>query len=140
MNRLLWIASAIVLSLACLAGCGPKGGPTATVYGKVTLDGQPLAEGTISFNALDGNTPTTGGKITNGSYSVKVPRGVQKVLVSAAIIESSQRAYEDDPNSPLKHKYKETLPGKYTNPFETPLSVDVNSGSVNQDFALSSMP
>lgn len=140
MNRLLCVFCALAVSLVCLAGCGGKGVKTGTVHGTVTLDGQPLAEGTISFNPLDGNTPTAGGKITGGSYSVAVPRGQQMVLISAPKVISSRKAYENDPNSPLVNQYKETLPTKYTNPFETPLSVDVNAGSVKQDFSLSSMP
>ena len=123
-----------------LTGCSGKGVQTGTVSGTVTLDGQPLADGTINFNSLDGNTPTSGGKITNGSFSVAVPRGLQKVMISSPVVKSSRKAYENDPNSPLVNEYKESLPVKYTNPFETPLSVDVNASSVKQDFALSSTP
>ena len=133
MNRRLWVACALVVSLVCLAGCGGKGVKTGTVYGKVTVDGQPLVEGTINFNALDGNTPTSGGKITNGSYSRAVPRGVQKVLISSPRVKSTRKAY-DTPDSALINEYEETLLDEYTNPVQTPLSVDVNSGSVNKDF------
>jgi hypothetical protein len=138
MNRLLGLVCAIVLGLVCLAGCSGGGVKTGKVYGTVTVDGQPLADGTISFNPLDGNTPTAGGKVTNGAYSVVVPRGNQKVLVSAPKVIGSRKAYEGDPNSKMIDQYQETLPVKYTNPFETPLTVDVNSGAVKADFEISS--
>lgn len=141
MRQTRWLAT-LVVGLLCLvtAGCGGGGVPTGTVYGKVTVDGQPLADGTISFNPLDGNTPTAGGKITNGTYSVAVPRGNQKVLISSPKVTGSRKAYETDPNSKMVETYQETLPVKYTNPFETPLSVEVNGGSVKKDFELSSKP
>jgi hypothetical protein len=140
MNRLLGFAGALLIGLS-LAGCGGKGIKTGTVYGKVTLDGQPLAEGTISFTAVDGSTPTAGGKITDGNYNVAaVPRGTHKVLISSPRVKSSRKLYAEDPNSPVVNEYEETLPTQYTNPFETPLSVEVNASSVNQDFNLSSTP
>jgi hypothetical protein len=42
-----------------VAGCG--GPPQARVRGRVTLDGEPLAHGTIAFLPADGKGPTAGG-------------------------------------------------------------------------------
>ena len=63
-----WVALAIA-ALAATAGCG---GPTqAIVRGRVTLDGEPLAHGTIAFLPADGKGPTAGGLVTAGGYEVQ---------------------------------------------------------------------
>jgi hypothetical protein len=127
------------LCLLLFAGCS-GGARTGTVSGNVTVDGQPLADGTISFNPIDGNTPTSGGKITNGSYSVEVPTGAQKIIISAQKVTGSRAAYEGDPNSPRINITAEILPKKYSEAATTELTLDVKRGSNKKDFTLSTMP
>jgi hypothetical protein len=50
------------------AGCG--GPPQAIARGRVTLDGESLAHGTIAFLPADGKGPTAGGIVTAGGYEV----------------------------------------------------------------------
>ena len=74
-----------VLALPFLAGCGSSG-PAAkgkvNVSGKVTVDDQPLASGSITFTSLEGGR-TAGGSIKDGLYSVDdVTPGKNKVLVT----------------------------------------------------------
>jgi hypothetical protein len=57
----------ITLVLAAVAGCGEVRVP---VKGKVTLDGQPVDSGSISFQPADGAGPGTGGVIKDGFYSL----------------------------------------------------------------------
>jgi hypothetical protein len=64
MPRLLLTAAALVL----LVGCGP--GSTASVSGTVTLNGQPLARGFVSFTPEDGQGGTAGGDVEAGRYRV----------------------------------------------------------------------
>ena len=53
--------------LVCAAGCGEKN--RATVTGQVTLDGDPLAVGSIRFMPLENNQGrATGGRIEDGRY------------------------------------------------------------------------
>ena len=73
-----------VVVLAMLAGCG---GNRPTVHGEVTFDGEPVVEGTISFEPADGVGPTTGGPIVDGKYrlfgeAAPVP-GMKRVRISA---------------------------------------------------------
>lgn len=63
-----WLALAVT-ALAATAGCG--GPPQALARGRVTLDGQPLAHGTIAFLPADGKGPTAGGLVTAGGYEVR---------------------------------------------------------------------
>jgi hypothetical protein len=131
---------ALLAPCLLLAGCSGDA-QTGTVSGMVKVDGQPLAEGTISFNPVDGNSPTSGGNIINGSYSVSnVPAVAQKVIISAPKVTGSRPAYPNDPNSPQIKTTAETLPKKYSDPLQTELTLDVKAGNNAQDYSLSTMP
>lgn len=58
--------------LVLLAGCG-ESMKQAEVTGKVTVDGQPLENGAISFFPADGKGPTAGSPIEDGEYFVQMP-------------------------------------------------------------------
>ncbi|HEY1191164.1 MAG TPA: hypothetical protein VGE74_26250 [Gemmata sp.] len=68
-NRMTILVTALALPL--VAGCSKQ----AFVEGSVTFNGRPVREGSISFEAPDGATPTFGGTIKDGAYRVEVPAG-----------------------------------------------------------------
>ena len=71
-----------VLMGCVLVGCGSANGPFA-ISGTVSLDGQPLEQGSISFvSATPGTRGSTGGAISNGKYSIAAEDG--RVTISAA--------------------------------------------------------
>ena len=49
-------------------GCGEKGPELATVYGKVTQDGNPLPNVIVFFNPTNGGRPSTATTETDGSF------------------------------------------------------------------------
>ncbi len=56
--------------VSSIAGCG-SGGLGVAVSGKVSLDGQPIQDGTIQFVPIEGTQgPTAGGTIKEGAYSI----------------------------------------------------------------------
>ena len=61
-----------ISSLACLALLATSGctGGKVVVRGTVTVDGQPIDEGSISLEPADGQGPTTGGMIKAGKYEL----------------------------------------------------------------------
>ena len=59
-----------MLTLLALTGCGGDS-KMATVSGAVTLDGNPVETGAITFVPANGNAPTAGGQIKDGRYSVQ---------------------------------------------------------------------
>ncbi|MCC7418867.1 MAG: hypothetical protein IT428_01170 [Planctomycetaceae bacterium] len=70
MTRALLLFSPAIL-VAVLLGCGGSnpGPPRAVVSGKVTLDDQPIEEGSIAFIPMGGTQgPTSGAEIKNGEY------------------------------------------------------------------------
>jgi len=72
-----------VAALAVHVGCsGGSGLPAAyPVAGLVTVDGEPLNEGTITFEPADGKGGVYGGPIRAGRYDVKVASGPKKVSI-----------------------------------------------------------
>jgi hypothetical protein len=118
--------------LLMLAGCAPKDGQ---VSGTVTVDGEPLAVGSILFVPADGKGQTTGGNIKDGHYSVRVSPGKMKVSISAAKVVGKKKIYPT-PNSPEMPVTVEALPARYNQ--QTSLTLDVQPGKVAKDFELQS--
>lgn len=77
-RRIWWFCLSAAGLLACLAGgCGSAEGPArGSVSGKVTLDGDPIEHGSISFHPV-GQTRgmVAGGAIEQGRYSIPAAQG-----------------------------------------------------------------
>src|SRR5688572_11377560 len=74
-GALLWIG---VLSL--VPGCGDGIG---TVRGTVSLDGQAIQSGRITFTSTEGDLVSEGSVIMNGAFNTRLPPGKYKVELSA---------------------------------------------------------
>jgi len=68
--------------ILCAGGCG--GESPADVSGTVLVDGKPLPEGEIVFEAADGSKTPAGGPVKDGHYEVKVFPGAKKVRITAS--------------------------------------------------------
>lgn len=134
MARRVLVGLGLVLALG-LSGCGRAKGPvTAVVTGKVTLNGESLADGSINFLPADGNGVTSGAKIVNGTYRADVPPGPKRVEIRSTKVVGQKVAYEGDPNSPKYDIVEERIPDKYNANSE--LKASVNAGSNKADFPL----
>jgi hypothetical protein len=68
----------LFLSLAVIiSGCGESYHP---VTGTVTLDGQPLAEATVSFNSDDGKTGGAGFTDASGNFTIESVSGKKGLI------------------------------------------------------------
>lgn len=127
--------SALRFSLFCLGlglvvGCSGSGA-TGEVSGAVSYDGKPIESGSITFMPADGNGPTAGGTIANGTYTAsKVPIGKSRVRISG-VKGKMVRMYED---GPTVQSSEEILPEKYHN--KTELTYDVVAGPQTKNFDL----
>lgn len=122
--------------LSC-AGCGNGRYP---ISGEVTFDAQPVPKGTIAFEPVDGQGPTTGGEIVDGKYrlvgkAAPFP-GKKKVRISAA--RKTGRLLPAGPPAPADMMVEEVqhyIPPKYNQ--QTTLVCDVSTdGSRQIDFHL----
>lgn len=124
----------VLFFLACVTffGCGGNSGPaTHPVTGKVMLDGKPLPEGTITFEAIpaDGRAPATG-PITNGEFSLKATAGKHTVRISRVKMVKTPMG---DTSMDIA---TETLPAKFNT--ASTLSREVAAGPNSFDFTLKS--
>jgi hypothetical protein len=124
-------AGGVLVALLALSGC--DAGTEGQVSGTVKVDGQPVEAGAIQFIPADGKTPTSGGEIKDGRYSVKVPVGVMKVSISAPKVVGKKKIYPT-PNSPEMPITKEALPERYNE--QTELTLDVKRGKNEKDWDL----
>lgn len=87
MRYFILVSVLCVVPLLSACGSGNKLGREA-VTGKVTLNGRPLAEGSIMFEPTSGRGAMGGGRIENGNYRLSVqgglPPGEYIVRISAA--------------------------------------------------------
>jgi hypothetical protein len=118
---------------AALTGCGSR---QSTVSGQVTLDGTPLASGTIAFVPADGATASAETLIKDGSYSLPMPPGSKRVQISATKVIGKRVVYEGDPNSPVIDNLEQIIPPQYN--AATTLSFEAKAGSARQNFSLTS--
>ncbi len=109
-----------VVSLA--SGCGPSGPTRAEVTGTVTLNGEPVAEGSINFFPVAGvKGPEAGAAIREGKYHI--PRNVGPVVgenrVELRAFQKSGRRIQD-PTAP---------PGTMTEEIANIFPVEYNTNS-----------
>lgn len=123
-----------VATCVALVGCG-GGVERADVYGTVTYQGEPVEEGTISFEPKD-KGPLVATNITEGEYQLKgdrgVPPGSYHVKISSTVEDTE--AFEEGmgPEPPRK----EVLPEKYNIATELTLDVPSGEGSLEKNFDL----
>ena len=70
------ISALCCVGLMLLLSVGCSDSQRIAIEGTVDLDGQPMDEGTIAFQPLPGTaSPSTGGKIKDGQFSIPVKDG-----------------------------------------------------------------
>lgn len=139
------LLTAIALTLLpLLNGCSGKA-PLAKVKGTVTLNGQPLAKGTIIFET-PGQRPATG-RIENGEivevtcYATGdgVPVGSHKVAIAAteeaasAVVENPGQAKAPGANY---MSGKSLIPTRYNDPTTSGLTAEIKRGENVLEFKL----
>jgi hypothetical protein len=115
----------LAVGRAAAAGCG-GGQPKAHVRGKVTLDGKPLAEGTIQFFPTGATGQTAAAPIKDGVYEVEASPGEMKVTISANEVVGKQKMY-DTPDSPVVDVTRQIIPSRYN--WESELKVTLKEGT-----------
>ena len=114
-----------------LSGCG--GGPNlGYVTGKVTMNGQPVANAEVEFQPVDNQRASTGATNAEGVYELNFTAHKKGVLVGEHIVRIS--AGERDGDDEDARAKPATIPEKYNSKSE--LKRTVKSGSQEFDFEL----
>lgn len=130
------LAWGLAWAAALAAGCGSGGvGKTVPVEGTVTLGGQPLKTGTITFHpdAAKGNTfkQLPVGTIQDGKYKLAVgakdgaPPGWYKVTIESSVPSNPKDEYSEA---------KSVISEMFANPAVTTLTAEVKDGGGPYDF------
>lgn len=125
------VAGFLLFVALAAGGCG---GPRdrAILVGSVTLDGQPLADGTISFIPLS-KTPSSGTVIQKGSYRAAVTPGSYRVeIVATRMVAPNQSGGTS--RTPPEPVFESIIPARYNT--ASTLVQDVRLDSTRADFAL----
>ena len=124
----------VAFALVFLAGCG---GPRAE--GTVTLDGQPVEDGTITFFPEAGQGPNVPGEIKGGKYTIDSSRslkpGPYRVEIYWFKKTGKQVPNTNDPGTKIDEA-KQVIADEYNR--SSKLKVEIKSGSNPLDFALKS--
>jgi len=132
-----WWKLAAVLVLVPVAGC-PRSAPVS-IKGQVTLDGQPVGPGSISFLPEPGTDSRKASvAIEEGRYGVPADRGPSpgsfKVEINWAR-KTGRKVPSADPGI-MMDETREAVPSKYNS--QTTLTVEIKSGENVRDFHLKS--
>ncbi len=143
MARLRFRACASILLLAGLAtGCGS--GTKGTVSGTVTVGGQPLANGLITFVSQAGNRDSFSAAVINGSYTTaEIPVGPTKITIASRGVNPAEAPVKETgagDNMPTKRPQKKAtsleVPSKYGSVDTSGLSHEVVKGANAKNFEL----
>jgi hypothetical protein len=135
------IYAVLIVWLVGCGGCGNR--DLVDVRGIIMLDSTPLLGGVITFEPVDGNGATAGGKIEEGKYeltgSAAVPPGAKVVRIMGAY--KTGRQIEVGPPAPPGTMTDEVehiaIPAIYNQ--NSTLQCEVVAGKMNQhDFELHS--
>jgi len=128
------VTVALLLTMT-LAGCS-EARNELEVTGKVTLEGEPIPRGTITFLAADGSTPVGGGVIQEGTYTAKVPPGEKIVLVLGNKLVGQEPEFAGVPDSPMRNKYETLTDPAYNAKRLSPLKATITDATTSIDFEL----
>lgn len=126
---------------AMLAGCGPRPPALAKVSGTVTLDGEPLARGTLTFEAT-GRRPATARildgriiEVTTHRSNDGVPVGHQRIAVFSREEPASGPAHQSQRHGPpatagfpASMAGRSLLPARYNDSATSGLSATIRPG------------
>jgi hypothetical protein len=129
---LTWLC--LILGAALVCGCGSDKPtyPSARLEGKVTVDGQPIAQGSLQFVPKDlGKASVTSAAIVEGRYVAEaVPRGSVRVLLSASKETGKMVTQYSTPRPEVIN----LIPNKY----RSGISMEVSGDDPNANFELKS--
>jgi hypothetical protein len=100
-----------------LTGCGPRAAVRHEVTGRVIFDGQPVEEGIIDFEPLDGQGSKDMAMIVNGDYRIPADKGLMPGRYRVAIVAGDGNTGKGDASpdyrQPKGPRGKERIPPEY---------------------------
>lgn len=126
--------TAITLGLLA-AGCGGQSN-IGKVTGRVTLDGQPLADAVVTFAPAAEGSPSLGRTDSSGLYNLVYTREINGAEIGEHKVSITTYSAADPEADPPVAAVPEKVPAKYNGRSE--LKATVEAGSNRLDFDLES--
>ena len=141
-NSSLILTAAAIFAVLALGGCGDKMKRCA-VSGTVTVDGQPVQMGAITFHPMEGTqSPTSGGTIENGAFSIEKKAGPAPGKYKAQLTGSIKTGNMVDVpgmNGAQMEELKPAIPEKYAYPLGSEIpEVEISEGKNELKFEFTS--
>jgi len=143
-----------IIALAAIAGCGKRGPYLASVTGKVTLDGKPVANAIVTFAPMDGGVASTGITDSDGTYRLGCHLGEGALVgqhrvsvrsqpsdqggAAGASHDPDEFAYRAGPENGSPKVFVDPIPARYNDKSE--LVREVKAGKNVIDLELTSKP
>ncbi len=135
MRTLVWIA------ITCLAaGCAGRpydGAVRLPVKGKVTLDGEPVDGGVISFIPQSDSQRPTGNPVINGEFTVPEAQGANEGSYRVEILwnkPTGKQYLDKDDTGQMINEVKQIIPKKYNR--ESELIAEISKDKTEFQFDL----
>ncbi len=128
-----WAALAVLV--LGTAGCGEDNG-LITISGQVTLDGQPVKEGSVSLMPVSGQGVAGGGEIVNGRYTAQTSPGEMAVQIYAHETVTKDNPTQEEIERGLDTDRIQLLPAVYNR--ASKLRITVTEEQTTFDFVLTS--
>jgi hypothetical protein len=122
MMMIYWRSGVLVVLVLLISGCGGSGEPTARVEGAVSIGGEPVQQGMISFTPKESGAgmPATA-DILNGRYQASgVPMG--RVLVQIHATKETGKMLTDEAEGGQYAEAVDIVPEKYRSGIEITIS------------------
>lgn len=133
--------SVLMLAVVIIGSSGCRRQPGLNVHpvsGTVTVDGEPLADGWITFRAVEGDSRGFAGRVTKGGYRAEAFAGRVSVAVTASRAVPGEFV-RGSPDAEPQPKTEQFIPRRYNE--ETELEADIPVGGIRGlDFALTLTP
>jgi hypothetical protein len=114
-------------------GCGSS--EFIEVSGSVSVDGQPLKEGDISFVPLDKRFGGEGGKVSNGKFTMRARPGKNRIEIRAnEVVPGKTVPSAAGPDAPPEPMIRSIVPPKYNE--QSTLEEDVSAAKRTFTFDL----
>lgn len=118
-----------------LSGCAEKT-TEVQVTGAVSINGNPIPNGMISFVDKAGTAPTGGGVIQDGKYTAFIEPGPKTVLVLGNEVAGEEPLYQGVADSPMRPIYRTLTPAKYNAAHLSDLTADITGPQDGLNFEL----
>jgi hypothetical protein len=100
----------VVAALLTILGCGDG---KSSLSGTVTMDGQPVASGAITFVKTDGELVREGAVIQDGNFRASVPPGTYKLELSGQKVVGKRKQKGFDGKDEEVELTEELFPEQY---------------------------